>query len=341
MYSAVFAVLKRLDPEFSHHLGMLLIKAIGLAPLRGIFRRFTKSPPSRAVHTLGLTFPNPVGLAAGFDKNAEAALGLGALGFGHIEVGTVTALAQPGNPKPRLFRLPADDALINRMGFNNVGAAEVASRLATLRSRHKDVPIIGVNIGKSRATDLEDALGDYVTSTTLLAPYADYLVVNVSSPNTPGLRNLQAISALRPLLTAVLQAAESTPVLVKISPDLSDQDILDVCDLVLELGLAGLIATNTTIDRAGLRTDPSVVASMGEGGLSGRPLSDRAEDVLGLVRQKLPREICVISVGGIFTGEDVVSRLDAGATLVQAYTGFVYRGPLFARHLLREVEKAR
>ena len=338
MYAAVFAVLRRLDPEFSHHLGMMMIKALGMQPLRGMLSRYSAPAPSQVVHALGLRFPSPLGLAAGFDKNAEAILGMAALGFGHVEVGTVTARAQPGNPQPRLFRLVDDRALINRMGFNNDGAAVVAERLASLRARHPSLPIIGVNIGKSRVTAMEDAVADYVESATLLAPHADYLAVNVSSPNTPGLRNLQGLASLRPLLQEVLAVAGATPVLVKIAPDLSDQEIADVCDLVLELKLAGLIATNTTVSRSGLVTPTEDVLKIGDGGLSGEPLATRSEEVLGLVRQRLPREICVISVGGVFTGQDVAARLEAGATLVQAYTGFVYRGPLFAKHVLDELE---
>lgn len=339
MYSAIFAVLKKLDPEFSHHLGMLMVRLFGFAPVANLLRRRTRRSSSLAVHTLGRTFSSPLGLAAGFDKNAEAVLGMGALGFSHVEVGTVTAKAQPGNPKPRLFRLVGDEALINRMGFNNEGAAAIATRLATLRMKHRNLPIIGVNIGKSKVTPIEDAIQDYVHSAMLLAPYADYLAVNVSSPNTPGLRSLQGVESLRPLLKAVLQVAQDTPVLVKIAPDLSDGEISEVCDVVLDLKLAGLIATNTTISRSGLVTPADSVSAMGEGGLSGKPLAARADEVLGLVRQRLPRDICVISVGGIFTGADVKARLAAGATLVQAYTGFVYRGPLFAQHVLDELEE--
>jgi len=340
MYRAVFSVLKRIDPEITHALGMAVIHAIGSPLLRGFFRRKTSPNPVLAVTALGAHFESPVGLAAGFDKNAHAILGMQALGFGHVEVGTVTAHPQQGNPKPRLFRLPSDEALINRMGFNNDGATAIAGRLAALRAKHSDLPIIGVNIGKSRITPLDDAIPDYVASTRALAALADYLVVNVSSPNTPGLRGLQDEKALRPLLEAVLGEAGPTPVLVKIAPDLTDQAVLDVCRLVGELGLAGLIATNTTISREGLATSASEVDAMGEGGLSGKPLMDRSLHVLRLIRQSVPREVCVISVGGVFTGGDVQERLRAGATLVQAYTGFVYRGPLFAHHLTRELARA-
>jgi dihydroorotate dehydrogenase len=340
MYSVVFAVAKRMDPELTHYVGMAIIRLVGSAVLRGFFRKRTRPSPTLAVSSLGLSFESPVGLAAGFDKNAQAILGMQALGFGHVEVGTVTAHPQKGNPKPRLFRLPDDQALINRLGFNNHGAERVAKRLRALRRSHKDLPVIGVNIGKSRITALEDAVADYVSSTRALSGLADYLVVNVSSPNTPGLRGLQDEKALRPLLKAVVAEAKETPVLVKIAPDLSDEAVVQVCRLAVKLGLAGIIATNTTISRTGLVTDHSRVADLGEGGLSGLPLGPRSREVLRLIRHSVPRDFCVISVGGVFTGTDVRERLAAGATLVQAYTGFVYRGPLFAHHLTRELVRA-
>jgi len=340
IYQALFRVLKRLDPEFTHEWGMRVITLAGTWPLRVILRRTTAPAPWQRVSALGLSFGSPVGLAAGFDKNAVAVRGMYALGFDHVEVGTVTALPQTGNPKPRLFRLPDDQALINRMGFNNDGAQVVAARLRALRAQGGDLPIIGVNIGKSRVTAIADATSDYVTSTKLLAPLADYLVVNVSSPNTPGLRGLQQEKELTPLLTAVTAAAGGTPVLVKIAPDLDAKAITAVCKLVIKLDLAGIVATNTTISRDGLIAAPQDVARLGEGGLSGAPLRERSLEVLDLVRQILPREVCVISVGGVFDGRDVAERLDAGATLVQAYTGFVYRGPLFAAKVTKELQAA-
>jgi dihydroorotate dehydrogenase len=319
---------------------MHVISLAGMWPLRRILRAKTAPAASQRVNALGLTFGSPVGLAAGFDKNAVAIRGMYALGFDHVEVGTVTALPQKGNPKPRLFRLPDDQALINRMGFNNDGAQVVAARLRALRAKGGDLPIIGVNIGKSRVTAITDATADYVASATLLAPLADYLVVNVSSPNTPGLRGLQQEKELTPLLKAVKAAAGDTPVLVKIAPDLDAKAIASVCKLVMKLNLAGIVATNTTISREGLVAAPQDVARLGEGGLSGAPLRERSLEVLDLVRQILPREVCVISVGGVFDGADVAWRLDAGATLVQAYTGFVYRGPLFAAKVTKELEAA-
>lgn len=340
IYKALFRVLKRLDPELTHEWGMRVIALAGIWPLRSILRKRTAPVPAQRVHALGRTFGSPVGLAAGFDKNAVAIRGMYALGFDHVEVGTVTALPQKGNPKPRLFRLPDDQALINRMGFNNDGAQVVAARLRALRAQGGDLPIIGVNIGKSRVTAISDATADYVASAVLLAPLADYLVVNVSSPNTPGLRGLQQEKELTPLLRAVKAAAERTPVLVKIAPDLDAKAIASVCKLVMKLNLAGIVATNTTISREGLSAAPKDVARFGEGGLSGAPLRERSLEVLDLVRQILPREICVISVGGLFDGQDAAERLDAGATLVQAYTGFVYRGPLFAAKVTKELQAA-
>jgi len=337
MYRAVFAIAKRIDPELTHVLGMAIIKVAGLPLVRDFLYKKNSAHPQLAVNALGLKFESPVGLAAGFDKNAEAILGFYALGFSHVEIGTVTAHPQPGNPKPRLFRLPEDRALINRMGFNNDGAKRIAKRLTRLRQKHKALPIIGVNIGKSRVTPVDEAVADYVASTRALGALADYLVVNVSSPNTPGLRGLQEEKALRPLLSAVLAEAKDTPVLVKIAPDLTDEAVKEVCQLAVDLGLAGIIATNTTIARQGLSTEPSVVSGYDEGDLSGQPLSERSVQILRLIRHSVPRDFCVISVGGVFTGADVAQRVKTGATLVQAYTGFVYRGPLFAHHLTREL----
>lgn len=335
MYDLLFrTVLRRLDPERAHHLAVAVIRAIPALGLTGVVRRFTRPDPSLAVDALGLRFESPFGMAAGFDKDARSIRGLWALGFGHVEIGTVTAIAQEGNPRPRLFRLVADRAVINRMGFNNEGAAAAAPRVARQR-RHRHRPIIGANIGKSRVVAVEDAVADYRTSARLLAPVADYLVVNVSSPNTPGLRGLQDEALLHPLLLAVLEEARDTPVLVKIAPDLDDEAIDAVCALAVELGLAGIIATNTTISRDGLVTDPAVVDAAGAGGLSGAPLRERALDVLRRVRAGVPADFCVIAVGGIETAADAAERLAAGATLVQGYTAFLYRGPGWARQITR------
>lgn len=335
MYPLLFrTVLARMDPETAHHAAVIVIRILGIPPLSWIARAVTRPDPALRTRALGRDFDSPFGVAAGFDKDAVAVDGLYALGFGHVEVGTLTAIPQEGNPRPRLFRLIPDRAVVNRMGFNNHGAAAAAARLRRLRRRRRRA-VVGVNIGKSRVVDVADATADYVASARLLAPLADYLVVNVSSPNTPGLRGLQAVETLRPLLQAVRDAAGLTPLLVKIAPDLPDDEIEAIARLAVETRLAGIIATNTTITRDGLATEPSVVAAAGEGGLSGAPLKARSLDVLRLVRHSVPDTFCVISVGGVETAADVQDRLDAGADLVQGYTAFLYRGPLWARQIDR------
>ena len=333
MYRFFFrVVLSRLDPEFAHHLAFLVIRWLPVLGIGALVRRTTRPAPQLGVTALGLRFDSPFGIGAGFDKDARGIRGLGQLGFGHVEIGTVTAQAQPGNPKPRLFRLIPDRAVVNRMGFNNAGAAAVAPRLAREAAR-RSRPVIGANIGKSRAVAVEDSIPDYLESTRLLAPHADYLVVNVSSPNTPGLRGLQKLDKLAPLLEAVRQAAGAVPVLVKIAPDLSDEEALRIAELVVRLGLGGIVATNTTLSRDRLRTDPRVVEAAGAGGLSGAPLAARSLELLKLLRAAVPAELCIVSVGGVETAADVAERLAAGATLVQGYTAFLYRGPLWARQL--------
>jgi dihydroorotate dehydrogenase len=299
----------------------------------------------------GLTFPSPFGLAAGFDKEGHGVEALADLGFGHIEVGTITGQAQPGNPKPRLFRLVQDRAVINRMGFNNDGAVAVAPRLTEARNQLErsfrgSRPILGVNIGKTKKVDLHSAVEDYLVSTRSLAASADYLVVNVSSPNTPGLRLLQGVESLRPLLTAVREAADETagrhlPLLVKIAPDLTDQDLDDVAQLARELNLDGIICTNTTITREGLTTPAEQVVSLGVGGLSGAPLKQRSLEVLVRLRRAAGPELALVSVGGVETAADVQQRLDAGATLVQGYTAFLYEGPFWAARINRELAALR
>ena len=333
IYRAFFnLIFSRFDPETAHHLGVVLIKFLGATGLADLARLGSK--PGH-VKVMGLEFNGPFGMAAGFDKNAEMIKELGQLGFSHVEIGTVTRHAQDGNAKPRLFRLKKDLSLINRMGFNNEGADAVARRLEKLRSGGATLPIIGVNIGKSKITELEDAVSDYEYSAEKLAPFADYIAVNVSSPNTPGLRSLQAIDQLEPILNAVIAKAAGKPVLVKIAPDLADEDVVAVAALATKLRLAGVIATNTTVSRAGLRTDSQRVSAMGAGGLSGPVLKDRSIEVLKLLRANLPNEIAIVSVGGVFTPTDVLQRLELGAALVQGYTGFVYEGPLWARKINR------
>ncbi len=339
LYRLIFKLFfAKLDPEFAHHIGMFGIRFAGAIGLTKLAR--LKPTGRGAVQAFGLHFDAPFGVAAGFDKNAVAVRALGDLGFSHVEIGTVTAIAQTGNEKPRLFRLVQDRALINRMGFNNQGAEVVAKRLAKLRKKSAGkLPIIGVNIGKSRVVEVENAVEDYRRSASLLAPLADYIAVNVSSPNTPGLRSLQSVEALRPILQAVQNEAGGKPVLVKIAPDLADEDVLAVADLTLEMGLAGVIATNTTISREGLNTDASVVEAIGAGGLSGAPLKARSIAVLKLLVGRLAGKAAVISVGGIETAAEAQQRLDLGATLVQGYSGFIYEGPLWARRINRDLAK--
>jgi len=325
---------RRVDPELAHHLGMFVIRMLGATGVSSLLKVRSTHP----VKAMGLNFESVFGLAAGFDKNAHAVKALGDLGFSHVEIGTVTAIAQSGNEKPRLFRLIEDRALINRMGFNNDGAQVVARRLAKTRLRYGNkLPIIGVNIGKSRVVEVEDAVDDYRESAKLLAPLADYLAVNVSSPNTPGLRSLQTVKALQPILEAVVEKAAGKPVLVKIAPDLEDKEIVAVAKLVKKLNLAGVIATNTTISRDGLKESAAEVAAKGSGGLSGAPLKGRSLQVLSLLRKTLDNEFTIISVGGVETADEVLERVSNGATLVQGYSGFVYEGPLWARKIKKEI----
>ncbi len=339
MYRLFFRlVLSRLDPEFAHHLAFVVIRVLGWPVFRPIARAVTRPRVARPVHTLGLEFPTPFGLAAGFDKEALGIAGLGVLGFGHVEVGTITGHPQPGNPRPRLFRLIPDRAVINRMGFNNAGAEAAAPRIARER-RRSPRPVIGVNIGKTKVVPVEEAVDDYLVSTRLLAPHADYLVVNVSSPNTPGLRGLQELDKLEPLLAAVRDAAGTVPVLVKIAPDLTDDQAHRIAELTLALDLAGIVATNTTLSRDGLATDPAVVSAAGDGGLSGEPLAARSLAMLRLLRAAVGPDLCLISVGGVTTASDVEERLAAGATLVQGYTAFLYEGPLWARAINRGLDR--
>ncbi len=294
-------------------------------PLRsGLTQWLAPHDPILGTTVFGVRFPGPLGLAAGFDKDGAGLNTWGALGFGYAEIGTVTARAQPGNPKPRMFRLPDDRALLNRMGFNNHGAGALAARL----SRHTGGVPIGVNIGKTKLTPPENAAADYAESARLVGPLAAFLVVNVSSPNTPGLRDLQAVESLRPILAAV-RAATTTPVLVKIAPDLSDDDVDEIADLAVELGLAGIVATNTTISRAGLLSPG--VTELGAGGVSGPPVASRSLDVLRRLYRRVGDQLVLISVGGIETADDAWERITAGASLVQGYTGFVYGGGLWAR----------
>jgi len=325
MYRFLFNVfLRRLDPEFAHDLGAWTLKAM-------FALRLIRPSAGQEVVVAGIKFPNRIGMAAGFDKDAKLVRQLHALGFGHVEIGTVTAQAQPGNPRPRLFRIPKHRALINRMGFNNEGADAIAARLAALRASGAKLPVIGVNIGKTKVVELGDAAADYRYSAEKLAPYADYLAVNVSSPNTPGLRELQQLVSLRPILEAVVEHSGGKPVFVKIAPDVTNEEAIEIAQLSKELGLAGVIANNTTISRDGI--DSQIAKE--PGGLSGPVLAERSKELLKVLRSKLPKEMVIISVGGIETAADVRERLELGADLVQGYTGFVYFGPFWAKSLTR------
>ncbi len=291
------------------------------------------------MRALGLTFPSPLGVAAGVDKDATWFEGLGALGFGFVEVGTVTAVAQPGNPRPRVARLVADRGLWNRMGFPNAGAEAVARRLHERTGR----TLVGVNVGRSRQAPASETGGDYRTAVRQLAPVADYVVVNVSSPNTPGLREMQGVELLEPLVAGVRSELEAggrhVPLLVKIGPDLGDEELDAVADLATRLGLDGIVAVNTTTDRSGLSAATETVPSVEGGGISGAPLKARAVEVLERLHGRVGHELVLVSVGGIQTGVDAWERILAGATLVQSYSGFVYGGPAWPRRVNRELTR--
>jgi len=328
------------DPERVHHATLQTLESLERRPAALAALRLLTRGPRRPVEAFGLTFPGVVGLAAGMDKDGVAPRAWAALGFGHVELGTVTATAQPGNPRPRLFRLPDSAGLVNRMGFNNAGASALAARLDAAGVRRgapaPGIPV-GVSLGKTKTTPLAEATQDYLTSFAAVAPYADYVAVNVSSPNTPGLRTLQEAGVLRDLVAALVDAAESqdaarpVPVLVKVAPDLSFDALEDVLDVCTSAGAAGLVATNTTLTRDGLAAGDRWRAGEA-GGLSGAPLAVRAREVVAFLagRTALP----VVGVGGIVTAADGQALLDVGARLLQLYTGFVYRGPA----LVREIE---
>jgi dihydroorotate dehydrogenase len=331
MYGLVRRLFFLVPPERIHTLVFAVLRGVtAVALLRRVLHRLLgPTDPVLASTVFGVRFPGPLGLAAGFDKDGMGLLTWGALGFGYAEVGSVTAHPQPGNPAPRMFRLPTDRALLNRMGFNNHGAGALATQLARHRS---DVPI-GVNIGKTKTTPAANAVDDYRASARLVGPLASYLVVNVSSPNTPGLRDLQAVESLRPILEGVLLEASATsaPVLVKIAPDVSDSDVDDIADLAVELGLAGIVATNTTVSREGVVTPG--VDELGSGGISGPPVARRAAEVLRRLYSRVGDRLVLISVGGIETADDAWERITAGASLLQGYTGFIYGGGLWPKHI--------
>lgn len=330
-------LLFRQDPEHAHELAVSALAALGrVPPLCRLLERWPGAGPvgARPVEAFGLKFSNAVGLAAGFDKNARAWPAAAALGFGHVEIGTVTALAQPGNPRPRMFRYPAEHAVINRMGFNNDGAEAIAARLARQPPRGRRRIPIGINLGKSKVTDLDQAAADYLASFARLADHADYIALNVSSPNTPGLRQLQDEARLRELLGAIAAANRArphrVPVLLKIAPDLTFPQIDAVLGAIAEFGLDGIIATNTTLAR------PGTFAAVNEaGGLSGPPVRRRSTEIINYLARATGGRLPIVGVGGIEDFESAGEKLDAGATLIQVYTGMIYRGPFFAAELAR------
>lgn len=326
-------VLFRMPPETAHEFGLEALK-IGLGS-KFLQKNFTEKFSCNEFGELkrfGLSFKNPFGIAAGFDKNAVAANQLAAIGFGFVEVGTVTFHPQPGNEKPRLFRLPQDKALINRAGFNNEGTAAAVERL----KKSRPTCVLGVNIGKSKIVPVEEATEDYLKSFELVHPVADYIAVNVSSPNTPNLRQLQKAESLEELLSALQKRNEELtvkPLLVKIAPDLTEGEIEAIVDVSLKLNLAGIIATNTTIGRDNLKTSQAEIEKIGQGGLSGEPLQNRSNEVISKIYKYSKGKLPIIGVGGIFTPEDAFEKIASGACLIQAYTGFVYHGITFARDI--------
>ncbi len=330
VYRLLRPALFALDPERAHGLTFALAGAASRSPgaLRALARFGTVRDPRLAVEAFGVRFPSPIGLAAGLDKDAAALPLWSALGFGHVEIGTVTALPQPGNPRPRIVRIPVDRAIVNAMGFPSIGAEALAERLDGWRRRGlwPDAPV-AINLGKSRAVPLEDAASDYLASLRTLARFADLVVVNVSSPNTPGLRELQDEARLAELLAALREAAGTVPLLVKLAPDMPDAALARSAESCQAAGVAGIVAVNTTVGRAGLHVDPGA-----PGGLSGRPLAPRARQALRVLRAA--SDLPIVSVGGIGDVQEAIARFEAGADLIQLYTGLIYEGPFLARRIL-------
>jgi len=334
MYELIRSLLFQFDPETAHSLTLQLMRIGGIQPINAILRALY-SAPSKTVQAFGLTFKNPVGLAAGYDKDGIGVRGLSALGFGHIEVGTVTPRPQPGNTKPRVFRLVDDDAVINRMGFPGNGADFVSRQLSPIK--RQPPAVLGLNLGKNKDTPLEEAASDYIALMQTFSPLADYLTINISSPNTVGLRRLQGREMLENLLREIKQSRIThhwlTPILVKLAPDLSDDELEDSLGVILDTGMDGVIATNTTIARPELRSKHREET----GGLSGSPLRVQSEAMLEKIVQRVDAKIPIISVGGIMSPEDAKRRLDMGATLIQIYTGLVYRGPGLVKAILQSL----
>lgn len=336
MYPFFRSLLFKLDPETAHHLTLQLVRMAGLVPPSRWLLEWMFSAPSKPVHAFGLNFRNPVGLAAGYDKDGVAVYGLSALGFGHLELGTVTPRPQPGNPKPRVFRLIEEQGVINRMGFPGLGMQYASQRLSVTSKRPQSV-VLGLNLGKNKDTPLENAAEDYITLMRTFAPLADYLAINVSSPNTVGLRRLQGREMLENLLKQIsverLSLNVQPPVLVKIAPDLSEDELDDAVGAILDAGMDGMIAANTTLSREGVRS-PLRAES---GGLSGRPLTALSDSVLEKVVARVHGRVPVVAVGGIMTPDDAKRKLDLGATLIQVYTGLVYAGPGLVKEIVRRI----
>lgn len=331
-----------MPPERAHHFTFGLVKLLHRIPGVGAINRalFQVKHPKLERELFGIRFPNPVGLAAGFDKDAKLFRELGNYGFGFIEIGTLTPVGQPGNPQPRMFRLKEDTALINRMGFNNGGTVEAIERLKVDRGNL----IIGGNIGKNKVTPNEEATSDYEQCFEALFPYVDYFVVNVSSPNTPNLRALQDKEPLTALLMRLQELNNEKelrkPILLKIAPDLTDEQLDDIVDIVAETKIDGVIATNTTIDRSGLKMPESELEDIGAGGLSGTPVRERSTEVIRYLYQKSNGSFPIIGVGGVYTAKDALEKLEAGASLVQIYTGFIYEGPATVKRINKGLIKA-
>jgi len=342
MYSSIIRpLLFCFDAETAHHLTVSILKSIGRIPGARLALASCFGYRSKSLHrtVAGLHFENPVGLAAGFDKNGVLIDEMASLGFGFIEIGTLTPKAQAGNERPRLFRLPADQAIVNRMGFNNEGV-----EAAVMRLRHRTARVVvGGNIGKNKNTPNEEAFADYAVCFEALFPWVDYFVVNVSSPNTPGLRTLQEKEPLQNLLQRIRalnqQKSKPKPVFLKIAPDLTAEQLDDVVAILLTTQTDGVIATNTTVSREGLATNAETLAQIGAGGLSGRPLTNRSNEVIRYLRKQLGPAFPIIGVGGINTPEDAVEKIKAGADLVQLYTGLVYQGPALVKRTLRAIEQ--
>lgn len=340
-YSAIRKVLFQFDPEFIHEVTIKGFKYTGATPLNAFYKQKVKEAP---VEVMGITFPNPVGVAAGLDKNGECIPGFSALGFGFLEIGTVTPRPQPGNPKPRIFRLPAANGIINRMGFNNKGVDYLVDQVRAAKTKHNFKGVLGINIGKNKDTPDENAKDDYIYCMRKVYDHASYIAINISSPNTPGLRTLQYGDALNELLKAIKeeqtalaeQYGKYVPVAVKIAPDLTEEEIISIAQSLIDSGIDGVIATNTTLSREGVTGLPHGTE---QGGLSGAPVKDKSTQVIKQLAKALDNKLPIIGVGGIASGADAQEKIDAGAKLVQVYSGFIYQGPDLVKDIVNTLAK--